>query len=350
MKAIKDGTKKRKYYKWASWTQPKLTSASQDGFTTYESSHYGSWEFWHVFKATPTQWHSGDGMPQWCAWSYKNPLKITKLAFVGNGNGNINKFQVQAGNDGATWTTLKTVENTVTTGNFTVDLSSNTKGYRFYRLYITNGYYTAGGHSNIALISGITITATQLVEGTASDYSYYEEIDVFKVVKSTKRKYYKYTDTANQTVDLYASNNTTNINSSTKRFYTSSDVTAWTQTQTYTLKTPITAINITGKLVKASVQQNCGWKIKITANGSTVIWEQDFGYNTAGTGKTKTYTFSKATQINSITIYAQCYRRSDQYCYGGIDLGLTYTKRVTSTGTASDYSAYEDVPVYYVVN
>lgn len=189
MKVIKDGTKKRRYYKWTSWTQPKLTSASGSGFTTYESSHYGSWAFWHVFKESPTQWHSGDGMPQWCAWSYINPLKITKLAFIGNGNGNIIDFQVQAGDNGATWTTLKTVNNTVTTGNFTVDLSSNTKGYRFYRLYITRAGYTAGGHSHIALISGITITATQLVEGTASDYSYFEETDVFKVAKINNSYY-----------------------------------------------------------------------------------------------------------------------------------------------------------------
>ena len=173
--------------------------------------------------------------------------------------------------------------------------------------------------------------------------------NVYKAVKGTKRNYYKYTDTANQTVDLYASNNTNYIDSSTKRFTSAKDVTNWTQTQTYTLNTPITAINITGKLVTASCQANCGWKIKITANGSTVLWEQDFGYGTAGTGKTKTYTFSKATQIKSITIYAQIYRSSDQYAYGKIDLGLTYTKRVTSTGTASDYSAYEDVTVYYAV-
>lgn len=172
-----------------------------------------------------------------------------------------------------------------------------------------------------------------------------------KAYKETVRKYYKYVDTSNVLLNLYNSNNTSYIDSSTKHFVVNS-VTAWSTTQTYKLNSLITAKDILVTSNVIYIQANCGWSVKVSAiteSGQTVIlFEQDHGYGQQTT-LTKNTSFNPLEKIVSIVIYANCYRRSAQYCYGSIDIGLTFTNRQVTEGTSSDYVFYEDVDEYKLV-
>lgn len=169
-----------------------------------------------------------------------------------------------------------------------------------------------------------------------------------KAVVENIRNYYKYSDTLDVAVDLYDSNNTTYIDSTSKQFNVNS-VAAWSTTQTYVLNNEISAGDITAFIPDGAwVQENAGWSINITANDDSItIWNNDFGYGVNPSGD-NTVSFNPLTKIFSIKIYASCYRRSAQYCYGGINIGLTFTQRTLTPGTESDYDYYEDVTNYKV--
>lgn len=170
-----------------------------------------------------------------------------------------------------------------------------------------------------------------------------------KANKETIREYYKIVDGEQTAVNLYDSNNQTYIDSSTYHFDIGS-VTAWSTTQIYNLNHTISAKDIT-ITTTGWVQANAGWTITIdctTEQGETNILTKDFGYNVAPE-ITSTFDFNPmrdGVKIKSIKIYAYCYRRSTSYCYGGINIGLSYTPRHVELSNETDYNYYVDRDVY----
>lgn len=182
-KAVKETV--RKYYKYVykSWVKPVLTSAGVmggDSFAVAQSSSFASRDFWLVFGNPKGYWHSAAGHPQWVSWYNPEPLKVTRLFIGGHSAGNLKHFKVQASNDNLNWIDLKEVENTIQTADYEVDLTNNTEYYLYYRLYITSSYY-----GSYDLIDGFNMTAVScsVVEGTPSDYDFYEDVDIYKVVQ-----------------------------------------------------------------------------------------------------------------------------------------------------------------------
>lgn len=184
IKAIKG--EKVTYYKYVDWTQPVKTTngnMGQDYFATASSSSHSGWVAWHVFASSPSQWHSGGGLPQWFAWYNPNPLKISKLSFVGHSAGNIKKFVVQASDNNSNWVDIKTVTNTITTGDFEVDLSSNETPYKYWRLYITSCYYNSGGTYYALIQGGLQIIAQEAIQGSVYNSDYSISVPVYYAVK-----------------------------------------------------------------------------------------------------------------------------------------------------------------------
>lgn len=186
----------RKYYKrvYQSFSQPTLSSngtfggdsfaCSQSSILNNDTNSYSGWKAFDKVGAS-TYWSSGTGFPQYIVWYNNNPLKITKVTITNADQTfapSINDYQLQYSDDNVNWTT-------VNSGNGTSGYSvawdinvTHTTPHRYWRLYVTSAI---GDFSYYVAIGEITITATQQVgqESTSSDYDYYEDVDVYKVVK-----------------------------------------------------------------------------------------------------------------------------------------------------------------------
>ena len=187
----------RKYYKYyRDWSQPTdMTSNGTMGgssFATNQSSSHESRNFYRIFSEVGGGWHSAKGLPQWVSWYNPNPLKVTKLSFLGASAGNIGDGIIQACDDNSSWIDIFSFSNTNETGDFEIDLSSNESAYKYWRIYITSCYYYNGGY--YPLISGMTITAQEkfTTETTKEQADYYIDNNKLYSLATKKRTYYKY--------------------------------------------------------------------------------------------------------------------------------------------------------------
>ncbi len=160
----------------SAWTQPKLTSAGTIGGTSFAcavSTQFSGYEAFRALDGTKT---GGNGDSAWCSTGLPayftfynpNPIKVTGLEIWNRTYGNICAIkggEIQASNDNQTWVTLTTFTNTVTAHNasWTIDLSDNTQGYKYYKIYITSstdyyGKYQPG-------MGELAITANEYIDG-----------------------------------------------------------------------------------------------------------------------------------------------------------------------------------------
>lgn len=178
----------RKYYKYVSWTQPVLTSNGTVGgasFAANASSEYNSGSrAYFAFDSGSTQyWHSNSGHPQWLGWYNPNPLKITSIK-VKNRNSDgafINDYTVLCSNNGSNFIEVAsgTSPNQTAYGEWTINISE-ADSYKYWRLNCTS---SSGNNSSYTAVQQITITATELVAGTASNYDYYEDANIYKALE-----------------------------------------------------------------------------------------------------------------------------------------------------------------------
>ena len=170
--------KRKQYwkYEYQDWTQPVLTANGAMGgsnFAVAQSSSYNSNDFWKLFASSPSGWHSAAGLPQWVSWYNPKPLKVIKLNFAEHTGGQIKDFIVQACDDNSSWVDILSYSNTVSKDAFEVDLSSNDKAYKYWRIYITSCYYVYNGAYYPLINDGFTITAQTFegfVKATKDDY------------------------------------------------------------------------------------------------------------------------------------------------------------------------------------
>ena len=173
----------RKYYKYESWTQPTLSSNGTIGGGSFavtasaESQASGDppYKAWEAFdKNSYTYWRSGQ-TSAWLEFYNPEPLRVTNLQYA-NTYCYPTQGTVIASNDNSNWDTLTTwTNNSIDT--FNIDLSSNTNTYLYYRV-VVNQVNTDYVHCQ-----ELTITAQKVVEGTSSDYDFYEDVDVYYGIK-----------------------------------------------------------------------------------------------------------------------------------------------------------------------
>lgn len=196
----------RKYYKYtySSWTRPNLSTYTNGTFTVsanketqYNSNPYKAWEAFD--NSSSTFWRSGT-TSGWIMFKNKNPLNVTSLTW-----GYLYNYPtsgtVEVSNNGVDFTEIKTWTNN-SGADFTINLTNNTEYYNYYKVNI-NGVNTDVIH---LCELGITATEKVVIEGTASDYDFYEDIDVYKTIVNIDKDYwktlYEYTTPGTYSMDL----------------------------------------------------------------------------------------------------------------------------------------------------
>lgn len=186
----------RKYFKYSysTFVQPALTSDGRlggDGFAIEGSDYWSGNPPWQAFdqSASYTAWvpyaRYNDTNPEYVIMYNLKPLNVTSIT-VKNGSSNDTAWvsgDIQYSNDGVTWTNGISWTNSNQTGGvtWTIDLSSNTNYYNYYKINISEWKHRS---TYARSVEEITLTATErsIVSGTASDYDFYLDLDTYKAV------------------------------------------------------------------------------------------------------------------------------------------------------------------------
>lgn len=191
MKAVFD--KETHYYKYVynEWTQPTLTANNsfKNGFAA--NSNYDAYS-----PNSGNIYVYGDEVQAWIRVTMRTeqPFIATKFEFTtstgwGAASGAYST-SFQGSNDGTNWTTIGTAPDTGEGQKVTVDMSSNTTSYKYFKLNVRNGgwaYEDALSIYGLKLFGKMRSTA----EGTSSDYDYKIEGGKTYIVKEENvRKYY----------------------------------------------------------------------------------------------------------------------------------------------------------------
>ena len=164
---------------------------------------------------------------------------------------------------------------------------------------------------------------------TEEDYDFYkDEVEYYAPIED-KEKYYVQDEY--KRLRLYDTTNRSYID--TNNHFIVNSVTAWSTTQIYTLQPNIVANKLRIRVRSDYIQANAGWRCFLIArfkNGSTQSFYKDWGYNVMPNG---TYFMDLNTnqEVSHITIYAYCYRSTNSYCYGSINIAIDYSTLVETT-------------------
>lgn len=179
------------YYKWANWTQPTLKSNGTLGVSTLACYAYRSYnsawvDCYSAFSPNTGYIGAYKSLASSTLYIYfysKNYLKISNFSFhvpIKNTNNDASGGYAKAltlyGYNPKTrgWEQLAYIAGGSSMGNktHTMNLSNNTKYYKYYRFQGTTG---GGGHMDEIDISNIKITAQQAVVSNSTDYDFIEE-------------------------------------------------------------------------------------------------------------------------------------------------------------------------------
>lgn len=228
------------------------------------------------------------------------------------------------------------------------------------------GLYNKITDEFITVTSGNAIKGNYIIEeSTEQDYDFYEDVDIYKVVQKTERKYYK-----NWTQPILTGNNSNpdfvisaNVNEGDA--YVSFDgiksnagwgpkgsagsfsgLTSWCQ-MTCSDAINITKITITNRNPGDNTNQ-------AIMSGSWQVSEDGINWITVNNWTNNNTIFGSSWDIN--LNYSGFYRYNRLYVYSGtttasgnwICVGeVELTAR--TKGTSSDYDYYEDVPIYKAI-
>ena len=129
------------------WTNPKMTSNSQDGYVASASSddHTLGAQIWKAFdKDTTTSentWYTGNvALPQWIMLECPEPVRVTSCMIMNEVSSpvNLRSGYIQGSNDGSIFGTLYTIiDRPNTTGYKERYTFNNNNYYKYLRIYIT---------------------------------------------------------------------------------------------------------------------------------------------------------------------------------------------------------------------
>lgn len=185
MKAVK-GTV-RKYYKYESWTQPVFTSATTWGNVTadnwYDEPNFHEYPYMALDgKTTGTQanYAAANGVTSvnWY-WQFAEPLSISKIKIwnrnQGDTYGGATTYTIYGLNADSTYTQIGTIS--VAAQAWATGETNISNSDMFYGLKI----YCQGTKTNVG-IGELLLTASTVISGTVSDYDFYKDVDVPKLV------------------------------------------------------------------------------------------------------------------------------------------------------------------------
>lgn len=135
-----------RYYD-VSFTRPNLSSNGTMGGSSFacsastENSQYPAWKAFEGITTTTSSWiptTTNTGI-----LNFYNPqaLKITSLTIQFYGGTRIAKTgTIDGSNNGSSWTTIKSWDNTNKDTTYTINMSNNTNYYKYYRINVTGGW------------------------------------------------------------------------------------------------------------------------------------------------------------------------------------------------------------------
>ena len=404
MKAYAEKVKKYYKYQDVAWVQPVLSSAGTLGGNSFAVYATSTWAGYSVVNAVDANagsyWLSEfqSGAP----FTFYNPvpIKVTKIVVSRqHTDTGIQAYtgKVEASNDNNIWEEVGSFTGGTWNGGFTVDMSSNTGYYKYYKITPTSASNNTWG------IANLTITADQreVVDGTESDYDYYIEIPLCKLPSKVDRKYYKYVDTKQPNAQIIGT--LTNNEGIVSGFNTSNylilpnsfDVSGnkiWELVTKVTTGSTIeeyasifASINdgadalwletrsskhwglaltsgsgwtIANHAVGSyTVQPNTSYWLKLSFNGNAYI----LSYSLDGVDYVTDITINSSTSIRTLPLAVGIVKGGDAWkCSwnGSIDLNKSYIKIndelwwigtviETQQSSQSDYDFYKDVEIYY---
>ena len=197
-------TIERKYYKHVDspWTQPVFTSNTTWGTVSADSYSSGSGQVpWHALDGYTSGGDgqdfasSGSSTVNWY-WDFAYPLKISIIQMWNRANagsyGGAETYTIYGKNSDNSYEQIGTISLAAVGWESGSTNISSAKEY--YGLKIN-----CVGTRSYAGIGEILLTATHetIEPGTAQDYDYYEDVDVYKAIKAIAgRNYYKYKEVA----------------------------------------------------------------------------------------------------------------------------------------------------------
>ena len=394
MKAVKETVRKYYKYQYSSWTRPDLSSNGVLGGNSFAVAIVGSsyngdaYQSFDGSTSTSFRPYAGNGL----IFYNPIPLNITNLACdVAYSNEGISVGTLYASNDNTNW---DLISNNIGGGQTWSNSITMTGYYKYFKLMSDT---VLGGRGSVA---ELLITATQrtTTTGTASDYDYYEDVEVYKAVNETIRKYYKY-DTQNPQYNYTPVGTITNNNGVLSGFTTSNYASISNsfdpQSNEWEMIIPYITTNISsaqyilgtdnygvcigindssqariylssnnsswdiadGTTSTISLSANTQYYFKLTRTSSSYV----LSVSTDKTNYTTHITVSSSATIPSSQLKFGVSRSNVQPAtYGSIDLndaqitvgGLIWWQGKTYPAlpaTSSDYDFYKDVDVYEVV-
>ena len=187
----------RHYYKYEyqDWTQPKLTGNEIFINDFLAKSNYNAF-----YSNTGTIRLYVDEKTGWIRVQMQTnkPFIATKFTFHvasqaeagSDANGNAYKTSFEGSNNGVDWVTIGTSPTVKEGKNGTIDMSSNTTPYTYFKLNTRNG---GKAYDDLLVISKLRLYGKmrEIVEGTSSDYDFYRDIKSFMTLESSEPGQYR---------------------------------------------------------------------------------------------------------------------------------------------------------------
>lgn len=369
MKAAKETV--RKYYKYTetAWTQPVLMADGTLGGSDYAAGG-GSGDAtrlaYYAFDGNASTQASADSASEARAsLTFYSPeaLKITEIEIIQDASAQIKTGTVYGSTDGTTWTSLYTID---TTGSetYTIDLSSNTNFYNYYRIRVlTSTLYASYFYFWYPIQVNMTGTWIAPVESTSSDYDYYRDEDEYTLPQKTERNYYKYVYepfvqpvlTANGVAggSNFAAFATSEFSTAYQAWHAfdgekGSSSTPWIGNGTNVglgcyNPNPLT---VSGIYITNNYNVPTAGSVQTSTDGVTWTDVQSFTNSTTTVGAT--WYIELSTPITNVQ-YIRLFITSPSTPRVA-EMELNATERTVTEGTSSDYDFYKDIDKYYAMN
>jgi len=160
-----------------SWTQPTLTANGTMGGDEFACSASSYPNVYRAFNSTNTENIYSTSTSETIIFYNPNKLKVTSIVWnVYDTNRNPLNYTVQGSNDGSTYTSIITNQTASAGASTTMNLSSNTDFYNYYKI-IVNSFNTGQGN-----LKTLVISATQLIgEDKTAEQVWQEQVATYGV-------------------------------------------------------------------------------------------------------------------------------------------------------------------------
>lgn len=177
----------RKYYKYVPWEQPILTSNTSSSEMTVSATNEGQGGAWKAFdNATDNHWVTGNNILSGDVYAFfAKPIYLNSITITGYRNLYGYTQTVTIYSDKAKTNLIGGAKTFFTSTGSTANISNT---WTFNEpIKVTELTFSCVGGENWVALSEVNIDADIVENGTSSDYDFYEDVDVYKAIKSYEK-------------------------------------------------------------------------------------------------------------------------------------------------------------------